>query len=1440
MGGGVKDFGDHTQATAAYPWAVLDSKRAYAGGDFGIMYKFGSSRFEITQDTIFKFVDGKLVVNGGIQLQNDDFDFESSGYTEIVGAPIRWIKGLWDVEGKVNLRYEGEPAERFYDSSVSSLPGDLPVASGLATGFDDLIEGGDSESELPISFGIFDTSDASLYDFTFNIDTDFSWGVSDTGATDFEETNARVREEGFLLGGGNWMVASKTANDPGFAVEVNAAISDGYQPGRGNVIDFTASDLVDSSFYDVYNNNPSLSGADYDDLNANLGLISGWSREVAEIDPLILDLDDDGIELLPFNGQNILFDIDNDGHQERTGWVGADDGILVHDLNGDGRINNITETLSEYYGAAEGTGAVWASGFAALASLDSNGDGQITAEDDVWSELRIWKDANSNGHTDAGELVSLSDQGIASLVTENENDGAFISGNEVQSNSTYALANGETRTLASINFIADPNGVARQADGSGTRFDMQTGGSLYAVGSSAGEQVDLAEKGVANASGGLGDDTLIGDEQDNWLLGSKGTDTLLGGAGNDYLVADVEDLIGGQSNLQGGTGFDIIQFVGADGVIFNLQQSQTEMAIGTNAADILSVGSSWSGIIKAGQGDDVMIGGEADDVLNGEEGNDIAYGYAGNDLLRGHRGDDHLLGGAGNDILQGGLGQDTLSGNEGEDLLDGGAGDDTLDGGDGYDVAEYSGSYADYRVTHHADGSVTVADQRIEGDGTDTLYNVEALNFSDINEVGVDTDNPMPVKDSVRVSAGADGNYRIAVADLLANDLDYQGDALSLREVFGAVGGQVAIDGDEVVFTLDEGFAGIPSFSYHVEDVEGNAGLPVGVTGTDQNAEMSARVILTLDHHPEDPQFLDQWYLSEINALPVWQDYSGKGVTVGIFEPGPWDAEGYGKIDYHHPDLTPNIDTEELRTENPNIEPTQHATLVAGVIAASRNGIGGVGVAHEATLTSKGLAESDLDALRDWGSVDVANNSWGAEGQFGDGLVVDQDGNSLSDAFLLEAVGLGRDGYGSIVVFSGGNKRQAGYDTNAQELTNSHHAITVGAVNAKGDLGNLQIEADPFSNPGASILVSAPGSNVTSTSRLVSNDNGSTFGGDYDTAQGTSFAAPIVSGVIALMLEANPWLGWRDVQEILALSARKVDDPNTEWQTNGANHWNGGGMHFSRDYGFGMVDAHAAVRLAETWNKHSTSHNENTVESQHRGFDITDNSDSPDFGSALVSESVDIESVEVIVDIDHMRMGDLEVVLISPNGTRSVLLDRPGVGDNDPQGHGELQGEWRMMSTHFRGESSVGQWVLEVYDKSSGAKGSLNSWELRIHGVADTTDDTYFYTDAFDIATDNSLILKDDDGGTDTLNAAAMHDAVIIDLGKKSATISGHEVVFSDGTQIENSIGGDGDDWLIGSEGDNYIVGGRGADKLAGESGSDFLEGGMGDDEYYLGADGGG
>ncbi|WP_134494959.1 proprotein convertase P-domain-containing protein [Microvirga pakistanensis] len=146
------------------------------------------------------------------------------------------------------------------------------------------------------------------------------------------------------------------------------------------------------------------------------------------------------------------------------------------------------------------------------------------------------------------------------------------------------------------------------------------------------------------------------------------------------------------------------------------------------------------------------------------------------------------------------------------------------------------------------------------------------------------------------------------------------------------------------------------------------------------------------------------------------------------------------------------------------------------------------------------------------------------------------------------------------------------------------------------------------------------------------------------------------------MLDANPLLGWRDVQEILAYSAWNTDPTSAGWITNGASNWNGGGLHVSRDYGFGLVDARAAVRLAETWTKTSTSANEvSAAYTAAVNQDIPDNTGASVSSSINVSNRIEIDHVEVTIDLNHTNVGDLIVELISPDGTRSRLINRLGL-----------------------------------------------------------------------------------------------------------------------------------------------------------------------------------
>ncbi|TNV44374.1 RTX toxin, partial [Corallococcus exiguus] len=141
---------------------------------------------------------------------------------------------------------------------------------------------------------------------------------------------------------------------------------------------------------------------------------------IAPKDPLVLDLDGDGIEAVGIDPTRpILFDHDGDGTKNATGWIEGDDGIVVLDRNGNGLIDSGRElfgdqTLRERP-LQEGQGRFYVNGYEALAGQDGNGDGVINAADTVYGQLRIWKDANQDGVSQASELHTLSELGIASI-----------------------------------------------------------------------------------------------------------------------------------------------------------------------------------------------------------------------------------------------------------------------------------------------------------------------------------------------------------------------------------------------------------------------------------------------------------------------------------------------------------------------------------------------------------------------------------------------------------------------------------------------------------------------------------------------------------------------------------------------------------------------------------------------------------------------------------------------------------------------------------------------------------------------------------------------------------------------------------------------------------------------------------------------------------------
>lgn len=580
---------------------------------------------------------------------------------------------------------------------------------------------------------------------------------------------------------------------------------------------------------------------------------------------------------------------------------------------------------------------------------------------------------------------------------------------------------------------------------------------------------------------------------------------------------------------------------------------------------------------------------------------------------------------------------------------------------------------------------------------------------------------------------------------------------------------------------------------------------------------------------PTDPILDSQWHTDpteawDINIRDVWLDYTGEGVIVGVLDDG---------FDYTHSELSPNYRTDLDYDVSNNIADARdidaddkHGTAVMGIIGADDDGAGSVGIAFDADLVGYRMDFGSIplsvisDALnRAATDVDVFNNSWSFSNVFVDNF--NNAGWSGIDSALTNLAENGRDGLGTVAVFSGGNERSSGSDANFHNMQNSPYTIAVSAMRITGEHAS-------FSNPGANLLVTAPGASIQTTDKSGS---GGYSSGDYTSFTGTSASAPVVSGVVALMLEANADLGYRDVQEILAYSTIKNDSADASWNYNGAGNWNGGGLHFSHDYGFGLVDAHAAVRLAETWDMQQTYAN---LQSVTGGEAVVRNiNDQGTLVTTLdIGGDIEIEHVLLNVDIAHGKIGDLKITLTSPDGTESVMMNMP---ENGSYAGTTLNFEFSSVA-HW-GESSAGTWTLTIEDLAAGNSGTLNAWSLEFLGNNKTNNDLYIFTAAFadftgaDLAA-RSVITETDGGTSDTINLATLTTDSTVDLNAGTGTVAGNAITITTGSSdhIEIVYGGDGNDTFTGDDANNSLFGERGDDTLEGGAGDDVLEGGAGND----------
>jgi len=534
-----------------------------------------------------------------------------------------------------------------------------------------------------------------------------------------------------------------------------------------------------------------------------------------------------------------------------------------------------------------------------------------------------------------------------------------------------------------------------------------------------------------------------------------------------------------------------------------------------------------------------------------------------------------------------------------------------------------------------------------------------------------------------------------------------------------------------------------------------------------------------------DPLAIEQWHLKntgqhafadgvgvsgmDINVEPVFSNFgfTGANVILAVVDTG---------LEIAHEDLSANvIPLGSWNFNNNTTDPTNtvdtngdHGTSVSGLIAMAKNTVGGIGVAPRARLKGFNFLSMTIQTeaafLASLGGSTVNPNSSEAfifNQSFGVSLTDDAPIPAAEEAQYLAGVTSLRGGKGALYVKAAGNGFNGPCGNTGVSCENANfdpsntlpYQVIAGAMNADG------IKAS-YSTAGSAIWVSAPGGEFGRNASLgggagtvrvepamVTTDqstcaigystntaqNGSTFdnGGAPNTScnytngmNGTSSATPVTAGTIALILEANPALTWRDVKHILASTARQIDAGRAAvtFALNGGNYvaepaWttNAANFKFHDWYGFGLVDASAAVNMARTYNLATLGTFTNTgfISSGAISVAIPDNNVAG--ASSIVNVPANpvhvIEAVQIRVSLTHTFTGDLAIELTSPSGTRSVLKN----GRDQFLGSPDLS-NMVLASNAFYGENPAGTWTIKIVDTANLDTGTLTNWAVRVYG----------------------------------------------------------------------------------------------------------------------------
>jgi len=417
-----------------------------------------------------------------------------------------------------------------------------------------------------------------------------------------------------------------------------------------------------------------------------------------------------------------------------------------------------------------------------------------------------------------------------------------------------------------------------------------------------------------------------------------------------------------------------------------------------------------------------------------------------------------------------------------------------------------------------------------------------------------------------------------------------------------------------------------------------------------------------------------------------------------------------------HPDL--NISDQSYNTiyltndptaSQGNFEDRSHGTMVSGIIAAKGfNNIGVRGIIPFAKIVANNWLESSqkLSVLEKlWiddansSNVSVSNNSWGQ---------YFFDEYEYEEIMQIASTKL-RNKKGVVFVFAAGNERlnndkYSGY-ANLSYFANNRYVVTVGAVNDKNRYSS-------YSNHGPCLLTCAYGGEESNTSATITTTTleglaRRTYSEDTNkdytyVMNGTSAATPMVSGIIALTLEACPNLTYRDIKWLIAKNSTIIDKTNDKWIQNAAGLW------FNENYGFGLINGYDMIK--ECTNNYTLLPEEKIVSTQ-KDFNTNILATNETLKLSLtINENIITEWVGLTIKSDHTYTGDLKIVLESPSGTKTTIIDKNHL-DDAYYSYG-----FRFSANTFMKESTKGIWNIYVTDVNKNDTGKINNIKLEIYG----------------------------------------------------------------------------------------------------------------------------